>query len=216
MIGYLRGQVLENRDGRMIVSMATGDSGAVGYLVSVPQSAAYGAHAAGRPVELFVYTHVREDALDLYGFATQPEKELFLMLLSVNGIGPRGALGILSSLDSERLVTAILEGDKLTLTKIPGVGKKTAERVVLELADSLRKKIQAGQFTEGRAHGGAVRPPSTPSFEKPTAVRDAHQALIGLGYREQDVVTLLERAVESNPGALKAEDLVRTALQRLS
>jgi len=221
MIGYLRGQVLEHQDGRMLVSLAAGE-GAVGYQVSVPHSPAYGAFAVGKAVELFVYTHVREDQLDLYGFVTRAEKELFLTLLTVNGIGPKGALGILSNLEPDLLVTAILEGDKTTLTKTPGIGKKTAERVVLELGDTLRKKIQAGMFAEirARAPSGATVARSTPRLpQEPAAVRDAREALISLGYREQDVSELLERALEANPetalGSVKAEDLIRTALQRL-
>jgi Holliday junction DNA helicase RuvA len=216
MIGYLRGQVMEHQDGRMLVSLAAGE-GAIGYQVAVPHGPEYGAFAAGRAVELFVYTHVREDQLDLYGFVTRAEKELFLTLMTVNGIGPKGALGILSNLPAGALVTAILEGDKATLTKTPGIGKKTAERVVLELGDTLKKKIQAGLLAEvrARAPSGATSARSAPVSKEPTAVRDAREALLGLGYREQDVSELIERALESSPGPVKAEDLIRTALRRL-
>ena len=115
----------------------------VGYSVNVPRNSQYELLPNGKVIELFIHTHVREDQLDLYGFATKSEKELFLTLLSVNGIGPKGALSILSGADTSQLVQAIIEGDKALLTKLPGVGKKTAERMVLELSDSLRKKMDA-------------------------------------------------------------------------
>src|SRR3954466_12919629 len=132
MIGYLRGQVMEYADGRVLLAVGSRES-AVGYSVTVPQGPSYLSILPESSAELFIYTHVREDALDLYGFRTRAEKDVFLTLLTVNGIGPKLALGVLSGADAGPLVRAILDGDKDCLTRIPGVGKKIAERVVLEL-----------------------------------------------------------------------------------
>lgn len=223
MIGYLNGKVIENSDGKVLVGVGSDETGFIGYSVSVPQTAGYELLAQGQKVEFHVYTHIREDAFDLYGFSTRVEKELFLTLLSVNGIGPKGAMGILSGSDPEQLIHAILEGDKVYLTQIPGIGKKTAERVVLELADPLRKKVEAGLFSlkprsqsaaSARAQGG---PPSGASASESAIVRDARAALVGLGFRENDVMVLLNRVLaEASPRPTQAEDLIRSALRQLS
>jgi len=224
MIGYLRGKILESGDGKLIVVMPTGDTsdsgGAIGYAVTVPQSAAYGGLVTGQRVELFIYTHVREDALDLYGFTSVSEKELFLTLLGVNGVGPKSALGILSGAEPADLIRAIVEKDTDFLTAIPGIGKKTAERITLELGDAVRKKMENGVFAPMRTRaggqpGGAGRTESG-SGAGGEGVRDAKTALVGLGYREQDVGPVLNRLIAdagSNP--LKVEDLIRLALRHL-
>ena len=216
MIGYLSGRVLEHAEGKLIVGTG-GAEGVVGYQVTVPQSAEYGALLPGERIELHIYTHVREDSLDLYGFKSRMEKDLYLTLLSVNGIGPKGALGILSGSGVEALAHAIVEGDKAFLTKIPGIGKKTVERLILELAEPIRKKFLSGSATEPRANSGSVAATQTGSFERGTVFMDARSALIGLGYREQDVTALLNKVLA---GATKkpahAEELVRTALKELT
>lgn len=220
MIGYLRGQVLDNTDGRMIVVLGSGGAGdgAVGYAVTVPNSPSYIGFTPGKPAELFVHTHVREDALDLYGFATRLEKDLFLTLLGVTGIGPKGAIGILSKVEPSLLVQAILDGDKDSLTSIPGIGKKTAERVVLELQDPLRKKMEAGGLRDLHPAGAVARPRDLPQNRAAggSVVTDAKAALIGLGYRETEVTALLNRVMaEAETPPARAEDLVRTALRQL-
>src|SRR3954454_8889373 len=134
MIGYLRGEVLEHTEGRMLFLVA-----GVGYAVSVPTRSSYFSFAPGFATDLHIHTHVREDALDLYGFSSRVEKEIFLTLLTVNGVGPKMALGILSRVEPDELIRAVVEGDKDSLTRVPGIGKKTAERVVLELSDKMRK-----------------------------------------------------------------------------
>jgi len=221
MIGYLKGRVLENTEGKMLVIVGT-DESAVGYSVAVPQSASYGLIQQGTITELFIYTHVREDALDLYGFISAPEKELFMTLLGVSGIGPKGAMGILAGAEPVQLIEAITMGDKAFLTSIPGIGKKTAERVVLELADSLRKKMETGSLAVLRATPSALQKRSERSSELTGApqkgewIRDAKSALIGLGYRESEIVVLLNRlANDSEKNANSAEALIRFALREL-
>lgn len=224
MIGYLRGQVLENADGRLLL-LAGGTSSGVGYSMQIPHSSEYGALLPGETAEFFIHTHVREDAFDLFGFRLREEKELFLTLTSVNGIGPKVALGILSRVSPSTLVQAILGGDTETLTRIPGIGKKTAERVVLELGDSLKKKVDAGLFRKILGDGDARKAmASAPrggsarlgAHAANPVIRDAVAALVGLGYREQDVEDLVMKMVaEAATPPSKAEELVRTALRSL-
>ena len=225
MIGYLQGEILEHADGKMLVGVGDRKSfGVVGYFVSIPQSAAYGAFAAGQRIELFIYSHVREEAFDLYGFNSKFEKTLFITLLSVNGIGPKSALGILSGVESTQLLDAILQGDQAFLTKVPGIGKKTAERVVVELKDSVRKKIDLGLFDgmgkspthsqldkreiQSHAYGGKV---------ESSVIKDAKDALLSLGYRDQEIHQLFGRVLENGDfRPQRAEDLIKTALRQLS
>lgn len=216
MIGYLRGEILEHSEGKALVLV-----GGVGYQVAVPQSAEYGALAPGQQVELYVYTAVREDALDLYGFVTRDEKELYLTLLSVNGIGPKGALGILTNVPPATLIQAVMEKDKDMLTKIPGVGKKTAERVVLELGDPLKKKMDAGMFGGYRAVAKGAKAgkgaPAGATFKdakgEHAVLNDARVALVSLGYRDQEVSAMIARALDAMPEPKKVEDVIKLALK---
>ncbi len=226
MIGYLCGEMIEHAEGRVL--LAVGDrssSGCVGYSVSVPQRTGYASHLAQKKPELYIYTHVREEAFDLYGFSTQFEKELFLILLSVNGVGPKSALGILSSVEPSLLIDAVVTADQAFLTKIPGIGKKTAERVVLELKDTIRKKIALGwmqRSAEGNLVSPLVRSPEESiglDLEKGGSeiFQDAKSALVGLGYRDQDIHQLLHRILKSSDAPPRAvEDLVRSALRQLA
>jgi Holliday junction DNA helicase RuvA len=226
MIGYLQGEILEHADGRMLI--AVGDRkafGSIGYSVSVPQSAAYGIFLAGQRIELFVHTHVREDALDLYGFGSSSEKALFLTLLGVNGIGPKSALGILSAVEVPDLIEAIIQGDQAYLTRIPGIGKRTAERVVVELRDGVKKKVEQGAFgllgrggvsDQGKKLGARAQGRDAPSTDS-AVFQDAKAALVGLGYKEQDIHHLLNRVLESSEARpRRAEDLIKTALRQLA
>lgn len=221
MIGYLRGEIMDHSDGKLLIAVGAQSPSAVGYAVSVPLSPNYLGWVPGKVVEVFIHTHVREDALDLYGFASRIEKDLFLTLLSVNGIGPKGAMGILSKVEPDALIQAIVEGDKEALTKIPGIGKKTAERVVLELADPIKKKVEQGIFALSRPSGataaaGVTKGANRSSANSNPVVQDAKDALLSLGYREQDIGVLLDRALadfEVQP--TRAEDLIRTALRQL-
>jgi Holliday junction DNA helicase RuvA len=168
MLGYLRGQVLSTpseNDGKITLGIGAPETGIVGYSVHVPRNTQYELILAGKVIELFVHTHVREDQLDLYGFSTKSEKDLFLTLLSVNGIGPKGALSILSGADTAQLVQAIVDGDKALLTKIPGIGKKTAERMVLELASQKNGTFASAYFEENSSRWRTGRP-STFGYER--------------------------------------------------
>ena len=191
MIAYLRGRIFEKHPNRIIV-----DVGGIGYDVAVPLSTFYGLGEQGSEIALRVHTHVREDALSLYGFATRLEQELFERLISVSGIGPKLALAVLSGIEPAELVRAVERSDVARLTAIPGVGKKTSERIVLELKDRLPKTPAAGE-------GGAA---SAPALKD-----DVLSALINLGYHRP----LAERAAESAVRSVPEGDFERTLKQAL-
>ena len=200
---------MEYSEGKMLLLV-----GDIGYAVTCIQSPSHLGYAVGSNAEIYVHTHVREDALDLYGFISKYDKDLFLTLLTVNGIGPKGASGILSKIESHDLIQAILSGDKGALTSVSGIGKKIAERVVVELTDSIQKKMDLSKTEKparlAQAGTGAV------SADR-ALMRDAREALVGLGYRENDVSALLNRMMaESNPAPKQAEDLIKAALRHLA
>ena len=132
MIGRLRGLVLEKRPPQLLL-----DVGGVGYELEAPLSAFFDLPGADTPVSLFTHLVVREDAQLLYGFRSRPERELFRALIRVNGVGPKLALALLSGIDAPELVRCIQEGDVTSLTRLPGVGKKTAERLIVEMRDRI-------------------------------------------------------------------------------
>jgi Holliday junction DNA helicase RuvA len=181
MIAFLRGRVAEKQPNRVII-----DVQGVGYDVHVPLSTFYELGEAGAEVALRVYTHVREDALQLYGFLTELERQLFERLISISGIGPKLAIAVLSGMDPRDLVTAVQRADVARLTGIPGVGKKTAERMVLELKDRL------AQIVMPVAAGGA------PELAGPDRLRaDLLSALQNLGYHRPQAEKAIESTVKS-------------------
>ena len=176
MIAHLRGSILEKQPNRVVI-----DVNGVGYDVFVPLSTFYGLGEPGAGIALRIHTHVREDAFLLYGFATQLELELFERLIGVSGIGPKVALAVLSGIEPLDFIRAIERGDLARLTAIPGVGKKTSERIVLELKDRLPRGHAAA------AAGGAAVP------RVPVMRDDVVSALINLGYHRP----LAEKAAEA-------------------
>ena len=193
MIAHLRGRILDKQPNRIVV-----DVNGVGYDVAVPLSTFYGLGDPGAEIALRIHTHVREDALLLYGFATALEQDLFQRLIGISGIGPKVALAVLSGIEPVDLMRAIERGDVARLTAIPGVGKKTSERMVLELRDRLP-----------RAHAVAAVAGAAPA---PRAVRDdVLSALINLGYHRP----LAEQAVDSALAATPGGEFERTLKQAL-
>jgi len=176
LIASLRGTILEKHPNRIVI-----DVNGVGYDVFVPLSTFYGLGDAGSSITVRIHTHVREDALLLYGFATLLEQELFERLIGVSGIGPKVALAVLSGIEPQELIDAIERGDLVRLTAIPGVGKKTSERIVLELKDRLPR---AQAVTTA---AGAVAP------HAPVMRDDVVSALVNLGYHRP----LAEKAAEA-------------------
>jgi holliday junction DNA helicase RuvA len=176
LIASLRGTILEKHPNRIVI-----DVNGVGYDVFVPLSTFYGLGDAGSTITVRIHTHVREDALLLYGFATLLEQELFERLIGVSGIGPKVALAVLSGIEPQELIHAIERGDLARLTAIPGVGKKTSERIVLELKDRLPR---AQPVTTA---AGAV------AANAPVMRDDVVSALVNLGYHRP----LAEKAAEA-------------------
>ncbi len=196
MIGQLRGKLAEKRPNQVLVDVA-----GVGYVVLVPLSTFAALGELHTETTLLIHTHVREDALSLYGFVSSREKHLFELLLSASGVGPSLALKILSGMSVDELVPAIRGSDLARLTKIPGVGRKTAERMVVELKDKLETVVTE---TERPA-------PSSPAG----AEADVVSALVNLGYEAR----VAEKAVEEarrETGTVNFEKLLRAALQALS
>jgi Holliday junction DNA helicase RuvA len=199
MISHLRGRLLEKHPNRVII-----DVQGVGYEAHVPLSTFYGMAEAGNEISLRIHTHVREDALLLYGFATLLELQLFERLISVSGIGPKLALAVLSGIEPNELITAVKAGDIARLTGIPGIGKKTAERIGLELKDKLAAFVAAGPVSAAET--------GTPSGD---ALRtDVLSALINLGYHRP----LAERAADAalKSGAKNFEMTLKQALRELA
>jgi Holliday junction DNA helicase RuvA len=196
MIGQLRGRLADKRPAQVLV-----DVGGVGYLVAVPLSTYAALGELHTEVTLLIHTHVREDALALYGFLSAREKHFFELLLSASGVGPSLALKILSGMSVEELVPAIRGGDLGRLTKIPGVGRKTAERIVVELKD----KLEAVVIAEER--------PAAPSPAGTEA--DVVSALVNLGYDQRSAEGAVSEA-KREVGSKNFEQLLRAALQALA
>jgi Holliday junction DNA helicase RuvA len=195
MIGFLRGRLAAKSPPTLLV-----DVGGVGYEVEAPMSTFYGLPAVGEPVSLHTHLVVREDAHVLFGFGSEGERRLFRGLLKVSGVGPKLALGILSGASVEDFLRTIEAEDVAMLTRIPGIGRKTAERVIIEMRDSVKK---LGMPVPGGESGPVFAVPASPQSE-------AFAALVALGYKPAEITRLLKLAEE--PGA-STTDLIRRALQ---
>jgi Holliday junction DNA helicase RuvA len=192
MIGRLTGVLLEKNPPQVLV-----DVNGVGYEVEVPMSTFYNLPDSGAKVTLLTQFVVREDAQLLYGFLTDRERATFRLLLKVNGIGAKSALGILSGMSVEDLAQAITLQEAALLVKIPGIGKKTAERLLLELKDKLGSEFISAQPAGGQAKGGG---------------NDILNALLALGYNEREALA----AVKLLPAGLSVSDGIRQSLKLLS
>lgn len=200
MIGYLSGKLLEKQANTAIV-----DVGGVGYEVSIPLSTFYELGDIGGDVQLRIYTYVREDAIQLFGFKTLREKELYLRLISVQGIGAKSGITMLSGMSAEEIIAAIRSNDLGRLTSIPGVGRKTAERLVIELRDKVGDVAGDGSHLDA----GASSTPVDSVFE------DALSALINLGYQRHAAEKALNQA-GSEGTEISVQKLLRRALQILA
>ena len=197
MIARLAGTLADKTPGRIII-----DVQGVGYDLQVPLSTFYVIGDAGSAVTLRVHTHVREDVIALYGFATGLEQDLFERLISISGIGPKLALAVLSGMEPPDLVRAISSQDVARLTSIPGIGKKTAERIGLELKDRLPKSVQAA---------ADAAKPATPEDQLRA---DLLSALLNLGYQRQAADKAIEKALTAASDAT-FEQALRSVLRAL-
>jgi Holliday junction DNA helicase RuvA len=193
MIASIKGTIENKIPGEVVV-----DVGGLGYQILVSLNVFYRLPEIGQRVSFFTYTHVREDALQLFGFLEQEEKQLFLLLNSVAGIGPKLALNILSGIPTDELARALKEQDVARLVSIPGVGRKLAERMTVELRDKL---LTFSLGVDGRA-------------AQPQLMRDALSALANLGYRASETERTVRDVLQEGKKTL--EDLLKETLRRLS
>ena len=197
MIAHLSGKLLSKQPNQVIV-----DVNGVGYEVHVPLSTFYELGEVGSPVQLRIYTHVREDTIALFGFKSANEKLMFEQVTSISGIGPKLGITILSGMPVDELVAAIRQSNLARLTSIPGIGKKTAERLVVELRDKLAKTVPTGEQTAAQ---GVSQPQE-----------DVISALVNLGYAKPSAEKAVQTVVSTSKTDPAFEELLRTALRQLS
>lgn len=202
MIAFLSGKLLEKQANTAIV-----DVGGVGYEVSIPLSTFYELGESGSDVSLRIYTHVREDAIQLFGFKTLRERDLYLRLISVQGIGPKMGITMLSGMSADEIILAIRTEDLARLTSIPGVGRKTAERLAIELRDKI------GELSSGGTT--AFNVDTVSSLPADAVFEDALSALVNLGYQRPAAEKALKQAAQDGT-EITVQKLLRKALQVLA
>lgn len=202
MIASLRGQLT-----RVEATYVVVDVGGVGYKVSVPVSVLT-TFAEGAEASLFIHTHVRAEEISLYGFVGSDDQRVFELLLSVTGIGPKVALSILSAMDSTALARAVSTDDTKTLVRIPGLGLKTAQRLVLELGDKLAALLFERKIDQVAAKGD--KPPRAELYD------DVVEGLVGLGYNRNDARKAADKATKDNPEQKNMGELLKAALNILT
>lgn len=198
MIGQLFGQILEKQPPTLVLKV-----GGIGYEVDAPMSTFYRLPDIAQEIILYTHLVIREDAQQLYGFYTRHERELFRLLLKVNGVGPRLALTILSSIEPAEFTRCILNQEAARLVSIPGIGKKTAERLMIEMRDKLKE-------WPSELAGSLENAPVAPSRKQ--VAQDAIAALIALGYKSQEATRAVAKV---DNGSLSSEEIIRRALQEV-
>lgn len=196
MITFLHGKVVEKQPMRVVLEV-----GGVGYEVSIPLSSYDRLPASGEACRILIYEHIREDAHQLFGFMTDPERQMFLLLMSTSGVGPKIAIAALGGMSVREIKSAIVQGDVKRLSSVSGIGKKLAERIVVELKD----KIDDADALEAVAGSDAATP-------EDLRTRDAVMALIALGYKQEGARKMIAEALRGVTGVLTVEDVVRKAL----
>ena len=204
MIGRIRGILIEKEPADIQVEV-----GGIAYEVQVPMSTLFKLPEIGEVVTLHTHFVVREDAQQLFGFIGVKDKALFRTLIKVNGVGPKMALGILSSIDSDALVGLVLNNDIAALVAMPGIGKKTAERLVIELRDKIKDWEVAGG-----SHANAGAKASSPGAA--SAAREAETALVSLGYKLPQAARAIASVQKDRPELASSEELIRFALKSMA
>lgn len=202
MIGQLRGIILEKQPPQLLL-----DVHGVGYEVDAPMSTFYKLPEVGQEVTLLTHFVVREDSQNLYGFYSREERVLFRTLLKVNGVGPRLGLTILSSIDPNEFVQCVMNNDAASLTRVPGVGKKTAERLIIEMRDKLN-----GWNSGAVKELNLISPSTTESSSRNHLIQDAISALVALGYKPQEASRSVSKV---DDGTLSSEEMIRRALREM-
>ena len=201
MISYLKGELAEIKENYVVVEV-----GNIGYDVSLPTSAIYELPPAGSSIKLYTYLHVREDAISFFGFLTKDDLEIFKLLITVNGIGPKGALGILSGISADELRFAVLAEDTKTLSKAPGIGKKTAAKLILELKDKFTLETAFEQRLQNQSQTAEL---SGIAGKKEETV----QALTVLGYSASESLKMVNQVPITED--MTSEDILKMCLKKL-
>lgn len=205
MISFIRGPLVEKEEDVIVV-----EAGCVGYNIHVPLSLLEELPPLGNEVRIYTYLQVKEDSMSLYGFGSRQELKLFKQLLGVNGIGPKGALGILSAMRPDDLRLAVISGDAKAIARAPGIGVKTAQRLILDLKD----KISAEDVLGMQENGGNTREAAGKGGPKGAAGKEAVDALVALGYSAMEAAGAV-RKVEVTE-AMTAEDVLKASLKYLA
>ena len=204
MISYIRGPLVEIDEDMIVV-----EAGAVGYNIRVPLSVLEGLPAVGKEVRIYTYLQVREDAMNLYGFLSRQDLTMFKKLLGVSGIGPKGALGLLSAMRPDALRLAVISGDAKAIAKAPGIGSKTAQRVILDLKDKISvEELMPEPFA------GKDAPKSTGRSGLGDAGREAVDALVALGYSQMEAAKAV-RQVEIGED-MTGDQVLKASLRHLA
>ena len=198
MISYIKGELADVFDGGIVV-----EANGIGYGIFISGRVANLLPPMGSEVKIHTYLNVREDAMQLFGFLTRDDLEIFRLLIGVNGIGPKGALGILSALSADELRFAVIAGDVKAITKAPGIGKKTAERLLIELKD----KLSAEEFLERSVSGGGEWTENETDVQK-----EAVQALAALGYSSTESMQAVKKTGLQNASV---EEILKQALKKM-
>ncbi|HBI72565.1 MAG TPA: Holliday junction branch migration protein RuvA [Lachnospiraceae bacterium] len=201
MISYLKGELAEIKENYVVVEV-----GNIGYDVFLPTSAIYELPPAGSSIKLYTYLHVREDAISFFGFLTKDDLEIFKLLITVNGIGPKGALGILSGISADELRFAVLAEDTKTLSKAPGIGKKTAAKLILELKDKFTLETAFEQRLQNQSQTAEL---SGIAGKKEETV----QALTVLGYSASESLKMVNQVPITED--MTSEDILKMCLKKL-
>jgi Holliday junction DNA helicase RuvA len=193
MIAYLKGTLIHKTPGHAVI-----ETGGVGYAAAIPVSSFASLGEIGETVELFIHTHLSDDALALYGFASQDEKSMFLKLIGISGIGPKLAMNILSGISPGDLEEAIRSSDLARISLVPGIGKKTALRITMELQDKLEKKEKL------------LAAKASPEKE------DLLSALLNMGFRQKEAERAVDQTIAASKPGTDFEKLLRDCLRRLA
>jgi holliday junction DNA helicase RuvA len=193
MIAHLKGTILQKLPGQVIL-----DVGGVGYAAAIPLSTFFKLDEVGRPAELLIHTHMTDSSIALFGFSSPDERDLFLKLIGISGIGPKLAMNVLSGIEVSDLEDAIRRTDVARISLVPGIGKKTALRIAMELQDKIEKKEKVLSIRGSK--------------EK----EDLLSALMNLGFRRKEVETTVDQVVSSFPASAGFEKLLRECLKRMA
>lgn len=210
MISYIRGILAEKMDGAAVV-----EAGSIGYRIFMPMSALERLPAAGEEVVIHTYFQVREDAMSLYGFLNRQDREMFKRLIGVNGIGPKAAMGLLGTLSPDDLRLAILTGDVKAISRAPGIGAKTAQRIILDLKDKVSAEEMLASVAEpGASAAGAPGSGSGAPALNGEAAREAVDALVALGYSNLEATRAVKQVEASEE--MDAEAVLKASLKYLA